>query len=130
MIVLVCGGRTFADGRRLWRALDQIHALEPITLIVHDCSLGASQFAMAWAIERNVPHPAAKYAAAWKARMGKPAGPTRNMKMLRDHKVDLVLAFPRGDGFWAKGTKDMIKQATAAGIRVIRPPPQRTTQPA
>ena len=125
MIILVCGGRTFADGRRLWHVLDKIHEADPITLMVHDCSLGASQFAMAWAIERNVPHTGAKYAAAWKSRMGKPAGPTRNANMLRDHKIDLVLAYPRSDGFWGRGTRDMIKQATAAGIKVIKPPPQR-----
>ena len=125
MIVLVCGGRTFADGRRLWRVLDHLHGIDPITLIVQGCALGADAFALAWAVERGVPHTGEKYAAAWK-KLGRAAGPIRNRKMLTE-KPDLVLAFPRADGFWGRGTQDMIKQATAAGIRVIRPPPERAS---
>lgn len=42
------------------------------------------------------------------------AGPIRNRKMLKEGKPDIVVAFPGGSG-----TSDMIKIATAAGVKVF-----------
>lgn len=49
------------------------------------------------------------------ARLGRAAGPMRNKQMLEEGKPDLVVAFPGG-----AGTENMVKQAKAAGIRVLR----------
>lgn len=52
-------------------------------------------------------------------RRGRPynakAGPDRNQRMIDEGRPDLVVAFPGG-----RGTADMIRRATEAGIEVFR----------
>ena len=72
---------------------------------------GADGLAEAWATARSVP--VERYPAAWK-RYGRSAGPRRNTIMVL--KVsDLCVAFPGG-----RGTKDMVRKARIAGVRVIQ----------
>lgn len=52
------------------------------------------------------------YRADWKL-LGRKAGPMRNQAMLDHGKPDLVLAFPG-----SRGTADMVRRATAAGVPV------------
>lgn len=111
MIVLVCGGRDYADRARLFAFLDQQHAAEPFTLVVHGAAQGADSMAGEWAAARNVP--CTPVPADWK-RFGRGAGPRRNREMLARHRPDLVIAFPGG-----RGTADMVECATAAGVRVV-----------
>lgn len=56
------------------------------------------------------------YPADWN-KHGKAAGPIRNQQMLDEGKPDIVLAF-HDDIENSKGTKDMVKRATKAGIPV------------
>ena len=108
MTVLVCGGRTFHDRNRLWRALD---ALGPST-VVHGGARGADRLAGAWARSRGVVERV--YPARWNEE-GKAAGVLRNQRMLDSERIDEVLACPGG-----RGTADMVSRAMRAGVCVRR----------
>jgi predicted Rossmann-fold nucleotide-binding protein len=109
--VLVCGGRTFEEWKRLATELGQMHAAEPIGLIVTGAAPGADRLAERWAMHHKVP--VANFPANWRF-MGKAAGPARNRWMLRFMTPDVVVAFPGG-----AGTANMVRLATEAGVRVV-----------
>jgi predicted polyphosphate/ATP-dependent NAD kinase len=110
LVVLVCGGRDYTDWFRLRDELDDLAILHGVRRIVHGNACGADNLAMNWAEWRNIPQ--GKYPADWKQH-GNAAGPIRNQQMLDSEHVDLVVAFPGGDG-----TADMVRRARAAGIPV------------
>ena len=112
MRVLVCGGRTYTDRDRVFRELDDLHAQQPITLVIHGEAKGADRSAEAWAMSRGVAR--ARFLADW-ARLGRAAGPLRNTQMIAEGKPDLVLAFPG-----KRGTADMTRRAFSAGLPVVR----------
>lgn len=109
--VIVCGGRDFKNYEVGFSVLDQIdqeHAY--ISMIVHGNASGADTIASAWVHcnkRQEWPFPA-----EW-SKYGKSAGPRRNKQMLGSGAT-LVIAFPGG-----KGTRNMVKQALAAGLQVI-----------
>lgn len=72
---------------------------------------GWDQFAKEWAIVNRIQHFECK--PDWN-KYGLAAGPIRNARML-EWKPDYVIAGPGG-----RGTADMIRQAVAAGVKVIR----------
>ena len=115
MRVLVCGGRNFTDRDRVFRELDDLHAQQAITCIIHGGAKGADRSAEAWAMSRGV---------AWRryladfATLGKAAGPVRNAKMLAEGRPDLVVSFPG-----QRGTQDMVRRAIVAGKPVVRVEP-------
>ena len=112
--VLVCGGRDYDDLGAVWGQLDAFHALKgPITAVIHGGARGADLLAAQWAIRSEVPH--IEFKAAW-GTYGTAAGPLRNKRMLDEGKPDLVIAFPGG-----RGTANMVRQARAADVEVIRP---------
>jgi len=110
--VLVCGGRDYADSDQLFRVLDVAHLANPIVCLIHGAARGADTLAAGWATRNSISCEA--YPAHWE-RDGNAAGPIRNRKMLEDGKPHLVIAFPGG-----KGTANMVKQAEAAGVPVVR----------
>lgn len=120
MRVLVCGGRSYSDRDRLFKAIDYYFARivagsgKGRPVIIHGGARGADSLADAWAcaamVDREI------YPANW-TRDGKAAGPIRNRRMLTEGRPDVVLAFPGG-----KGTSDMVRQARAAGVNVIQFP--------
>lgn len=113
MIVLVCGGRDYANWHRVYQVLDHIHEkVKPISLIIHGGADGADKLAGQWADDTELP--AMEVKADWK-RYGTGAGPVRNQRMIDDWHVDIVVAFPGG-----RGTEDMIKRALNANIPVKR----------
>ena len=127
MIVLVTGGREFADKAGLWRALS---ALPIEYLVVGDCPSGADKHARDWYEDhkRTVGSESAivEFAvvrAAW-ILLGRRAGPERNGRMVGlakryadayngDTTKVLVLACPGG-----KGTADCVRRARLAGLTV------------
>lgn len=116
MILLVTGGRHYADRATVFAALDRAHAKRPITLLVHGGATGADSLADDWARDRGVPRrPYAVSKFEWQ-RYGRGAGPMRNARMLADAKPDGVVAFPGGSG-----TADMVFKAEAAGVPVWHP---------
>lgn len=106
MRVIVCGGRNYADGKRLRRILDDM----PVSKVITGAATGADQLAVEWARARGIE--AVEYPADWD-RFGNEAGPIRNRKMLDEEKPDWVLAFPGG-----KGTANMVRQAKERGVEV------------
>jgi hypothetical protein len=113
MKVLVCGGRNFRDVRAVKDALTDLHMESHITKIIEGGASGADCYAAEWADEWSMAHET--FSADWQTH-GRAAGPIRNQKMLDEGKPDLVLAFPGG-----RGTDDMVRRATAAGVRVLKP---------
>jgi hypothetical protein len=110
--ILVCGGRDYDDRDQLFRILDAAHLANPVILLIHGAARGADTLAADWALSRGILCQA--YPADWAAH-GNAAGPIRNRQMLEDGKPHLVIAFAGG-----KGTADMIRQAEAANVPVVR----------
>lgn len=114
--VLVCGGRDYADKRRVWLVLNWLWQQNPLGLVVIEGGArGADRHAAAWALtyvknDLRVFH--FQHKADW-SQYGPGAGPVRNAEMLVKGRPDLVLAFPGG-----RGTADMVARARAAGVRV------------
>lgn len=108
MKVLVCGSRHFEDYNLLRTVLDGID----ITEIIHGGARGADTCANRYAKNHNIP--VHRYDALWDL-YGKRAGPIRNTQMLREGVPDYCVAFLAPD---SRGTKNMIEQATKAGIEV------------
>lgn len=111
MRVLVCGGRKYSDYFRVCQVLGSFHESRGIACIIQGGALGADALAKRWARFHEVA--LEEYAADWE-RFGRAAGPERNTRMLHFGRPDLVIAFPGG-----AGTADMVRQARAAGVRVV-----------
>jgi hypothetical protein len=115
MRVLVCGGRNYSNYlsfAREMRYFDQQHG--PFDTVIHGGAKGADWMAHLWA---NSPMGARKevvFPADWDVH-GRAAGPIRNRQMIEEGRPDLVIAFPGG-----RGTADMVRQAKAAGIPVVK----------
>lgn len=109
MIVLVCGGRNYANAERVGNILDNL----TITMIVEGGAGGADGLARQWAYANDVE--VRTFPANW-GKYGRSAGPRRNRQMLAEGKPDLVVAFPGG-----RGTADMVRVAKEAGVQVIQP---------
>lgn len=119
--VLVCGGRDYADVRRLFIALATMKPAP--TLIIQGGNKGvrrgkkffpgADLIAAVWAGLTDTP--CDEYAVdlaidgPWPA-----AGPKRNARMLAESQPHAVLAAPGG-----RGTADMVRRAKAAGVPVM-----------
>lgn len=110
MKVLVCGGRNFIDGDKMFKILDAIDISIGISCIINGGANGADQLATDWA--RSKHKKTFICFADWR-KYGKAAGPIRNSRMLKIGEPDLVLAFSGG-----KGTQDMIQKAKSAGVEV------------
>lgn len=112
--ILVCGGRDFTDRQFLYDVLDEQAALCSFPLrIIQGGARGADQLAYEWAQSRDVS--CVIYPADWAAH-GRAAGPIRNQHMLDMEHPWLVIAFAGG-----RGTADMVRRATKAGVRVLEP---------
>lgn len=111
MKVLVAGGRTYSDILRVFAVLDKLNREAGIDKIIEGGAKGADRLALEWAKQSGVA--VETYEADWE-NQGSFAGPARNKRMLDEGKPDLVVAFPGG-----KGTLNMIRQASKAGIEVI-----------
>jgi hypothetical protein len=116
MRVLVCGSREFDDLQLFMESLNDLSDKydfdnnQPIT-IIEGGAKGADFLGRVWAKYCAFEH--LPFPADWKA-YGKAAGPIRNKQMLDEGKPDLVIAFLAKD---SKGTKNMIEQAQAKGIK-------------
>jgi len=94
--------------------MDALHAMHRFTLLIHGAASGADTLAGAWAIHRGIE--VQEFPADWR-KLGKRAGPLRNIQMLKEGNPCLVVAFPGG-----RGTAHMVKIAQAAGLAIISPP--------
>ena len=113
MRVIVCGGRDYADQKKVDEVLD---GTQSAGCMIHDLfhgnARGADNLADVWG--RKQPHCRVHpIPAQWK-KYGKRAGPIRNQQML-GQSPDLVVAFPGG-----RGTADMVRRAETAGVEVLK----------
>ena len=143
VVVVVTGGRDFADARFMGDLLDWTADVFRVRVVIHGaCGLdadqaggemtGADALADAWARERGFPFPMVESSegphglvpmpAAW-TKLGKAAGPTRNRAMVRFAEGlvsgnsllrPLLVAAPGG-----AGTASCIEAARRAGWRVL-----------
>jgi len=111
MKVLVCGGRDFEDWERLFKTLDEVTTGQTKVHVIHGAARGADQIGGLWAHRKRFA--VTTYPAYWGG-YGRAAGPIRNQFMLDDGKPDVVVACAGG-----AGTRDMVRRAQAAGVRVI-----------
>lgn len=111
MIILVCGGRDYADWATLDEVLSQVHKTASIELLVHGAARGADSMAGQWARDNGIQEVLCP--ANWRTH-GKSAGYKRNKAML-GLRPELVIAFPGG-----RGTEVMINLSERAGITVIK----------
>lgn len=117
MRVLVCGSRDYTNMGELCETLDLLlmeHG--EIDVLIEGGASGADALARDWA--ESVGIPIMRFPADWK-KYGLAAGPIRNKQMLVEGKPDLVVAFPSNGLENSLGTKNMVKQARAAGIKTI-----------
>ena len=110
--LLVTGGRSYDDVDQLYQVLDDLHVVRSFTCVIQGGARGADALAARWAALRHVP--VEQYEADW-SKHGRAAGPIHNRRMLTEGRPDLVVAFPGG-----RGTQNMIRQAQAAGVDVVR----------
>jgi len=111
MKVLICGDRNWTDEETIKA---YIRTLPPDSVVINGRCRGADSIARFAAKEYG--YEVEDYPAAWE-KQGRAAGPIRNKKMLDKGKPEIVIAF-HDDLEHSKGTKDMIRQARAAGIPV------------
>jgi len=122
MKVLVCGGRSYLDKKRVFGVLNELNSARTIELLIDgDCGdidrlsgypYGADYLGYRWAREQQIP--SMRFPAHFPT-MGKKAGPIRNSWMIKFGQPDLVVAFPGG-----KGTADMVAKAKRKGIKVVQ----------
>lgn len=110
MRVLVCGGRDYRDVLTVGTTLGGIHLNGGIDVIIEGGATGADDLARRYAEWQGIQ--VETYPADWT--LGKAAGPIRNRQMLEEGRPDLVVAFEGG-----AGTRNMVKQARRAGVRVL-----------
>lgn len=108
LVVLITGGRKYADKRTLFRILDELNP----SRVIHGDAQGADRLAGLWCKSRK--RLEIKCHANW-VKHGLAAGPIRNRKMLKKYydEISRVVAFPGG-----RGTADCVRQARLLGIRV------------
>lgn len=115
MRVLVCGSRHFNDQELLNKTLFEITKLDEVYnhgTVIHGNAKGADTLGALWGYRMGWKVEA--YPADWD-KYGKGAGHIRNKQMLDEGKPDLVVAFMAKD---SRGTKNMVDQATKAGVEV------------
>lgn len=112
-VVLVCGGRDYADRARFWSVMD-IYAGDAVVIVHGMCPTGADDLAEVWALDTG--KTVKRYPADWKQH-GRAAGPIRNQRMIDEGRPTKGIAFPGG-----RGTADMVRRLRIAGIQVVEVP--------
>lgn len=117
LAVLFCGCRDWTDGPIIYWALFELSnhvraKYQTTPIVIAGDAGGADAFAHTAADQLQLPHTI--YTTNWD-RHGRAAGPIRNQYMIDQGKPVTALAFWDGR---SKGTLDMIKRLTIAGIPV------------
>lgn len=110
MRVVVFGGRDFINEKLAFKALDILHDKYHFTCVIDGAARGADTLGYRWAKKRGIA--SERYAAEWH-KFGKAAGAIRNVRMIKEGKPELGVAFPGG-----RGTDHMKKELKKANIPV------------
>ena len=117
MRILVCGDRNWIDEDFMRQWLHDAMVFLPGDVVIEGEARGADSIARNIALSLGLE--VERYPAEWDkyARPGRknPAGPIRNIQMLKEGKPDLVLAF-HDNIAKSTGTKHMIEIAKKAGV--------------
>ena len=110
--VLICGDRKWVNVKPIKEFLEN---LPRSTIIIHGGAEGADK--IAGRIATSLGMEVKVFDAQWETH-GKSAGPIRNTQMLTEGKPDAVVYF-HNNLEDSKGTKNMVKQAEKAGVKVM-----------
>lgn len=135
MNVGVTGGRFYGNFAKVCRTFELLKVEDPV--LVYGGASGADEYARLWAEEsptfRRPQWRTKRFEADWdrecdnqclhgprrKRRDGSTfcpsAGPIRNQRMIDEGQIELLIAFPGGNG-----TMDMIRRAKAAEVLIMR----------
>lgn len=112
--VLICGDRNWTDPIIIMNELQRVQAGPGVEVVIEGEQNGADTLGKQAAERLGIP--VLKFPANWR-KHGLAAGPIRNRQMLVEGKPTLVMAFhPFVKN--SKGTKNMVDQATKAGVKV------------
>lgn len=129
MRVLVFGGRAYNKRDKVYYTLDDYHAQNPITLVIHgscrsklDLSTqeivwSADELAEQWAKDNFIPYlgiPAVWNPKGYGKKVDRAAGIKRNALMLEKGKPQAGIGFPGGNG-----SADMAKRIQGAGLPLL-----------
>ena len=113
MRIAVTGGRNYNNKKIMNEALDYVLNTYPDFILIVGCARGADKLARQWAEDHKFPIERKEvYYAEWD-KYPKAAGAIRNKRML-DSGIDILLAFPGGNG-----TENMKKICRDKNIYVI-----------
>ncbi len=127
MRIVVTGGRNYNDTKRIFEALDELHAARPITTLIHGAAAGVDSRCGAWTYQCSVA--VEKYPAQWEnlthpdavivyrrngAAYDVMAGLRRNQQMIDEGNPDAAMVFPGGTG-----TADMHARMRKAGLEIF-----------
>lgn len=130
MNVGVTGGRFYGNGQKVYRTFNLLRVASPV--LVYGGASGADEYARLWATQAYA-WKTERFEADWdrecdnrcthgprrKRRDGSTfcpsAGPIRNQRMIDEGQIELLIAFPGGNG-----TMDMIRRAKAAEVLILR----------
>ena len=110
MRLLICGGRHFDDAARIEIELSLLHAISPVSVIIHGGLPGIGVASEVWARKNNV-H-VIRYPANFS--LGKSGDSTRDEFMLADSRADTLLIFPGG-----RRTAELLREASRELLRIV-----------
>jgi predicted Rossmann-fold nucleotide-binding protein len=129
MLVVVTGGRNYANMQMITDVLDFVHRAEPITGLINGLANGADSLCRKWAVNNNVTP--MDFPAKWEdihvmgavirnrrdgTKYNVVAGFQRNQAMV-DAGAQMVVAFPGGNG-----TADMMARCEKAKLLLLQIP--------
>lgn len=112
--ILICGDRKWNDALMIYRAMQEELELHGPLIVIEGEAPGADR--MSRIAADSLRFPVRRFPADWK-RYGRAAGPIRNKQMLEEGMPDEVWSF-HDNIAKSKGTANMVKIATEAGIPV------------
>jgi hypothetical protein len=119
--VLVTGDRHWTDKYLVALILHGCNAIadsyDEVLYVIEGGANGADEAAREWCKDRDEVE-CITVEAEW-TKLGKAAGPLRNIKMLDEHDPELVLAF-HNDLARSKGTKHCVEEAEKRGLLIYR----------
>ncbi len=117
MKILISGSRYYSNYKKILSFLKKMKKKYKNLVVIEGGARGADKLAQKACKQAGIKFK--EYNANWE-KYGKKAGPIRNQKMLDDNKDIELLAVFHENLDKSKGTRDMIKRAKKAKIKIIK----------